>query len=312
MKNTILLTQFFTAFKQVINIKLYLKFSIFLILGLLLSSQLAQAQADDIYIGQNEDVYEDESYLSLGTKNVGIAFGHSKIYSGLRFNLWDKKGYVQKVNCLNFGLGRINARKSNGLAIGILINADSTNNGLSFGLVNRGKNRNGLAIGGFTSYFSDTANGVIIAGLHSGARVMNGLGLGMMSTEAIVFNGIGIGGSAVGAYKFNGIGIAIMGGVVGDTLNGLFLGLDISKFPFEKRIHQLNGLGIAYILTVVNETNGVVLSPINLSKEQNGVSVGVFNRTEKLRGFQFGLINYAGNNHRLLRWLPIINMHLGK
>jgi hypothetical protein len=67
MKNTIILTQFFNTFKQVINIKLYPKLSVFFILGLFLSSQLAQAQADDIYIGQNEDVYEDESYLSLGT-----------------------------------------------------------------------------------------------------------------------------------------------------------------------------------------------------------------------------------------------------
>jgi len=25
---------------------------------------------------------------------------------------------------------------------------------------------------------------------------------------------------------------------------------------------------------------------------------------------QLGLLNYAGNNHGLARWLPIINLHL--
>ncbi len=208
-----------------------------------------------------------------------------------------------------------------------MVNADDTNNGLSLALFNRGKNRNGIALGAFLSNFSDTANGLIIGGFQSGARVLNGLGLGLLSTEAIIFNGIGIagmgvgserfngvgiGGTVVGAKKFNGVGIAVMGGILGDTLNGFFTGLNISMYPFKERIHQLNGLGIAYLITVVNVTKGVVLSPINLSKEQNGVSVGVFNRTEKLKGFQFGLINYAGNNHRLLRWLPIINMHFGK
>jgi hypothetical protein len=41
----------------------------------------------------------------------------------------------------------------------------------------------------------------------------------------------------------------------------------------------------------------------------DGVSIGLFNWTPRLRGVQLGLLNYAGNNPDGLKLLPLVNAH---
>ena len=99
---------------------------------------------------------------------------------------------------------------------------------------------------------------------------------------------------------------------MGDTLNGFFIGgFAVSKWKSETQINQINGVAIALIGTSAEKVNGITIAAINGSTEHHGLSIGIFNRTEKLRGVQIGLINYAGNNPKGLRWLPLINMHFG-
>jgi hypothetical protein len=204
-------------------------------------------------------------YLSIGSKQTGICFGNSPIYTGIRFNLIDKQ--VKRVNIINFSLLKAKVDKSNGLSLGLFINEDNYNNGLSLASIfNYGQSRNGLSIGGLF----------------------------------------------LNAKKINGVGFAGMS-VSGDTLNGLFLGLyGVTSWSPDWKIKSINGCAMGLVGTGAEKVNGLTVGAINGSNEHHGLSVGLFNRTEKLRGVQIGLINYAGNNPKGLRWLPLINMHLGK
>lgn len=203
-------------------------------------------------------------YLSIGSKKTGICFGNSPIYTGVRLNLIDRQ--VQQVNIINFSLLKVQANQSNGLAIGLFVNRDIINRGLSFAVIgNIGKKRNGIAIGGLFTNVS----------------------------------------------KINGIGIAGLG-MIGDTLNGFFIGgIGVGKWQSVIPTDQINGIAIGILGTAADKVNGLTIGAINGSSQHNGLSIGIFNRTEKLRGVQLGLINYAGNNPKGLRWLPLINMHLG-
>ena len=63
-------------------------------------------------------------YLSIGSKQAGICFGNSSIYTGLRLNLIDKE--VKRVNIINFSLLKAKADKSNGISLSLFVNGDST------------------------------------------------------------------------------------------------------------------------------------------------------------------------------------------
>jgi hypothetical protein len=61
------------------------------------------------------------------------------------------------------------------------------------------------------------------------------------------------------------------------------------------RTGNFDGIGVA----PYTEVRGV----------QRGITIGLFNRAEELHGIQIGLLNYAGNNSGIFRWLPILNAH---
>jgi hypothetical protein len=55
---------------------------------------------------------------------------------------------------------------------------------------------------------------------------------------------------------------------------------------------------------------GASVSAFNYIKgEQHGLTIGLLNIARHLNGVQFGLINYAKNNPRGLKLLPIVNAH---
>jgi hypothetical protein len=57
---------------------------------------------------------------------------------------------------------------------------------------------------------------------------------------------------------------------------------------------------------------GLLIAPyVRVSGDHHGVSIALLNRTRRLHGMQLGLFNWAGNNSRALRLLPIANVHRG-
>ena len=85
---------------------------------------------------------------------------------------------------------------------------------------------------------------------------------------------------------------------------------------------RMRGLGIGGVGAMVKDINGVVLGGlINGASSEGwsfrvytettvGIQIGLLNFTRHLRGFQFGLLNYAGNNPKWAKLLPIMNIHL--
>ena len=97
-------------------------------------------------------------------------------------------------------------------------------------------------------------------------------------------------------------------------MNGLFFGgLGVAGRTPKMPIKVINGAAAGLLAVGAEKISGVMISPIWVySNKQYGVSIAGFNKTENLHGVQFGLLNYAGNNRKLFRWLPLINFNFSK
>lgn len=126
-----------------------------------------------------------------------------------------------------------------------------------------------------------------MSGVGLGSGDLQGIGLGFVGVDASNVSGIAAGGVGVGADDVQGI---VLGGVgVGcDEIQGAALSVGYLKSGL------LKGFGTGAYTQV---------------REAHGLCIGVFNRTDVLRGVQIGVLNYAGNNPRGLQWLPGINAH---
>lgn len=182
--------------------------------------------------------------------------------------------------------------------------------GVCFG---NSKNFNGLRLSlwdmesnhGFKK--SERINGVNIS-FAVVSSVMNGLQIGGIGTYTKRTNGLSIASIWQTSEKMNGVAVSF--GIDSDTLNGLFVGFGLSS---PRRIiddRVINGLAIG-VFVAAEKIRGVAIAlGESYSKKQIGISISASNKTDELHGLQIGLINYAGNNPRLLRWLPLINFHL--
>jgi hypothetical protein len=128
--------------------------------------------------------------------------------------------------------------------------------------------------------------------------------------------GLGLGGVGIKAGG-NLRGIALGGMVaVGKNITGLTLG--VVGVRAKKRVSgitaSLVSIGAPAMRGVmVSSLNGVVFEDFwfrKTNQKMNGISIGLLNTTSQLRGVQLGLLNYAGNNPRWLRLLPLVNLHL--
>lgn len=203
------------------------------------------------------------------------------------------------------------------------LNIGFNNNGLSFG---NSKKNNGLRLNLWDKNV-DAINGLNISGL-SGSAKTNGLSIGLIANSDSTVNGISIAGLAGVSKKINGIAIGGIGvvsdkingfgisglGIVGDTLNGLFcsyLGYYVLK---KDSINRINGVTLGILSgSIAKDFNGLSIGILfNEYSKQNGIAIAAYNKTTELHGFQFGLLNYAGNNKKLFRWLPFVNFNLRK
>ena len=133
--------------------------------------------------------------------------------------------------------------------------------------------------------------GVSIAGVGVG---------GGEGISGISIAGVGIGGGG----KISGLSIAGLG-VGAPSLSGIVItGVGAGTLDF-------NGGVIAPLYFRIEKEGsmrGVSVSAFNrLSGVQHGLTIGVLNIAEELRGLQIGLINIARRNPRGRRVLPIVN-----
>lgn len=165
---------------------------------------------------------ETESSLSFGipTNSVGIGFGNSPKFSGIRFNIMDK--HVEQINGINvtFWNHKENTEAVvNGISLGVLPTA-GTLRSLNIGIlgVAADKNMSGLNIAGLGLGAGQNLNGISIAGLGIGSgNQLNGIALAGM--------GLGSGGDMNGLF-FGGLGVGAGGSLSGIVIGGLGVGAE--------------------------------------------------------------------------------------
>jgi hypothetical protein len=195
---------------------------------------------------------------------------------------------------------------------GICFGNSADYNGMRLNLWDKKVNKiNGLNVSGLSN--CKKINGLSIGIVASLDTISNGLKIGGLATYAKRHNGIALSGLFIAGEKYNGIGLAGLSPFA-DTLNGFFVGLwGVTPWSRYDTIKVINGLAIGGLGVSSSKINGLSIAfLLNTFDKQNGVSISCFNRAEVLHGFQFGLINYAGNNRRLFRWIPFINFNLRK
>ncbi len=182
---------------------------------------------------------------------------------------------------------------------GICFGNSSKYNGLRLNLWDKGLN--------YGDKESERINGINIS-FAAISEETNGLQIGGIVAHTKKMNGLSIASIWQNSDKMNGLAVSF--GINSDTLNGVFVGFGIS--PPNRNIDNrvINGLALGVFVGAEKVRGGAIGLFNSYSKKQIGISVSVLNKTEELHGLQIGLLNYAGNNPKLLRWLPIINFHL--
>jgi hypothetical protein len=210
-------------------------------------------------------------------------------------------------------------------------------------LVGKG-NLSGINVGGIACVAEGSMSGINLGGVACVSRgSMNGLnfgGLALVAKERL--NGINIGGLALvseGTVSFvNLAGLAVVGmdGIRGLTVGGIGIvskhditGLNItlgdlrSDRPEDEisirgfsfggyriRAKEISGINISVAMTQAETAKGLMIGSYNRAYgTQRGTSIGIFNHATELCGIQIGVLNYAENNPKFLRLLPLMNFH---
>lgn len=164
-----------------------------------------------------------------------------------------------------------------------------------------GTDTKGIAFGNPNIY-----NGVKLDLVASGEQ-MNGVQLNLFASHTNKINGFSINLINHGAEKINGFAASFM--INSNNLNGVFAGFGIGSPKKNIENRSINGVPVGVLINA-EKLNGLIIALGNsYSKQMTGISISLFNQTENLHGLQIGLINYAGNNPKLLRWLPFFNFH---
>jgi|WetSurMetagenome_2_1015567.scaffolds.fasta_scaffold00339_14 hypothetical protein len=282
---------------KLFNIGIYKKI---LVMLLLMTSVCSSAQ---------KNTFKNGRALNFPFRKYGISIGNSHEFNGIRVNFADKN--VKRINGLNITLWPDRTYtfrqfidndtldyKSivNGIDIGVLPIAGSMqplNIGL-LGVITAPDNLNGLSVGGITVVSGGNINGISLSAVCTQARVLNGINLsGLLVGGVSGVNGLAIGGLAVSSDRSDINGIAI-------SPLFLYCGGDCK------------GIGIGGIFLKSGNFEGLSVGCVNITNQMTGISVGLFNKSKKLRGIQLGILNYAANNPKWLRMLPVINLHTGK
>lgn len=177
--------------------------------------------------------------------------------------------------------------------------------------VGAGGSVRGLQIGGVGVGAGGSVRGITVAGVGAGAG-------GTVRGITIAGLGVGAGGSV------SGISVAGLGVGSGGTLRWLSVaGLGVGA-------PQIEGAAAALVVGA-ETTKGVVIAPALFRTErggrmtgvtfssvnavrgyQHGISFGLVNYAERLRGMQIGVVNVVRDNPVPFRVLPIVNFGSGR
>lgn len=234
-----------------------------------------------INLSAQDTLYSGKA-LNIPFRKYGFSFGNSHNFNGIRINYRDSN--VRHINGLNFTLmhPRDGGKNEvvNGFNLGFFPLA-KVSQPITIALFGAGATHlNGFAFSGFIMGSDGNINGISISGLYTmvdgtDSRI-NGIALsafGIMAQRAI--NGIAIAGLGTGTFKGNMNGLMATAGYL--------------------HAETFNGIAIAGYANTGN---------------MHGLSIALFNRTQHLQGLELGLLNYAGNNPKILRYLPGINLHM--
>lgn len=260
------------------------------------------------------------------------------VYNGVTLGLVGIK--ARHLHGLAVGGIGVNARERiSGIAAGTLGVAAQDLDGLAAGLflVDVRRRVRGIAIAGFWTGEADRFEGLALSAGGATADDLRGIGIGGLFTVGTkrldgvalaggtVFSerlrGLAVGGIGVGGLDVDGVA-ASFGGIGGARLDGIFLaGLGTGASE------RLRGIAVGGVLVFARETQGITVGALNglyvdridledflhfnlANRRATGLSIGLVNYTAELKGVQIGLLNYAKNNPRWLRLLPLVNLHL--
>ncbi len=243
-----------------------------------------------------QDTLSNGKALNLPMKKYGISVGNSREFNGIRINLTDRD--VKVINGINVTLwlpGRNTNSVYNGISTGVIANG-GTMRPINAGLVGLGAahSLSGLSVGGLLIGAGDHINGLSFSGLYTeGQKAING----------IACSGLFIGSDGT----INGLACSGLFVVSGGDINGF---VACPAIIFNENNFRGSALTTGYF-HAANLEGFAVAAYVN-TNTTNGVSLALFNRTKELHGIQFGLLNYAGNNPKGSRILPLMNLHVKK
>jgi hypothetical protein len=206
---------------------------------------------------------------------------------------------------LNISYGQNDSISNKYLSIGsktsgICFGNSNRYNGLRFNLWDKGFN--------VEDKISERINGINIS-FSTESKIANGIQVGGLVSNSSKINGLSIVTISHNAEKINGFATSFI--INSDTLNGVFVGFGIAAIEPTIPNKVINGLAAGIIAVGAEKVKGATICLFSCySKEHYGLSIAAYNKTENLYGLQIGLLNYVGNNPKLLRWLPLINFHL--
>ena len=242
------------------------------------------------------------------------------------------------------GVGADNDFRGLGLGLfGVGAGGDLTGINLGGFGAGAGGNITGITIGGFGAGAGGNVKGLTIGGFGAGAGGnITGIQMGLFGVGAggnvtgFSFGGFGAGaggnvkGVTVGGFgagaggDITGVTIGGFGAGAGGTLRGLAIGGFGAGAPTVRAVilsiiaaggHDVEGAIVAPFYFKVEDDRGdpgrmkgISISAYNRIKgDQFGLSIGLLNFAWELHGWQIGVLNYAGNNPKGLRLLPLFN-----
>jgi hypothetical protein len=320
--------------KTITGLSLYRFFSFLIIISVSGVAHL-YAQKDTLLSGKA---------FNFPFRKYGISIGNSSEFNGIRINYADKN--VKKINGLNvtFWFKKVAEHRevSRRFQLAEAPNKSAIINGVTAGVIPVAGTMQPFNAGLLGLFANKSLNGLSIGGLFAMSDHINGMcvgGLGLVAPKSI--NGIAAGGFAVYSAEINGIPVcpvlvAATNSIRGLTVAGLYAGgdtespevemdgLTIAGFFIKGKVingvpvslglincsNKLNGLAITAISIKSDILNGAALAGIVNTKTTNGLTIAIFSRTNDLHGVQIGLLNYAGNNRKGLKMLPVVNLNL--
>ncbi len=261
-------------------------------------------------------IYNGMTLGIIGTKARridGIAL------SGIGVNARDRLRGVA-AGALGVGAGSLT-----GLAIGMIaVDIRERARGITLAGIWTGNDEqrlDGLAVSPGAT-MSRVVRGGLVGGVFAASTEgLTGLAISLGGVYGAPLRGLAVAGVGAGGTDIDGVAVSL-GGIGGGTMDGVMLaGLGLGA------TERIRGVAIGGGLVFAPEVKGVAIGALNglyidridledfihfklANRRFTGLSVGLINYTAHLNGVQLGLLNYAGNNPRWLRLLPLINLNL--